>query len=164
VARGPLPKPGARRRNEPTIPGAVLPAEGREGDVPECPLRLGESGARWWAWAWSTPQASKWDGGSLYFVARRALLEDHAAALDFADELDLADLFAADDSDARDRVEWALSLLKRSATGEVALMKEMRELDNRLGLNPKAMLDLRWSIAPSEDKAPAAEVRSLRAV
>jgi hypothetical protein len=56
-------------------------------------------------------------------------------------------------------------LLKRSATGEVALMKEMRELENRLGLNPKAMVDLRWSVGEVE-AAPkrAAEVRQLRAV
>jgi hypothetical protein len=47
-----------------------------------------------------------------------------------------------------------LSTLKRSATGEVALMKEMRELDNRLGLNPKAMADLRWSIAADAKPEP----------
>jgi hypothetical protein len=166
VPRGPLPKPGARRQNPPTIPGAVLPAAGRDAPAPESPLALGEAGARWWAWAWSTPQAAKWDTGSLYFVARRALLEDHSAALTFADELDLGDLFAADDLDAKSRVEWALSLLKRSATGEVALMKEMRELDNRLGLNPKAMADLRWSIGEPEAAAPEkpAPVRRLRAI
>jgi hypothetical protein len=97
------------------------------------------------------------------------LLEDHAAALDFADDaLDVRDLFAEGDDEARRRVEWALGLLKRSATGEIALMKEMRELDNRLGLNPKAMADLRWSIEVGESAAPArrkaAEVRRLRAV
>lgn len=168
MSRGPLPNPQARRRNSPTIAAADLPAEGRRGEAPECPLDLAEAGSCWWKWAWSTPQATKWDAGALYFVARRALLEDHAAALDFADELDLGDLFAADDFDAKSRVEWALSLLKRSATGEVALMKEMRELDNRLGLNPKAMADLRWTIQPSSetpvaDETPAG-VRTLRAV
>jgi hypothetical protein len=169
MPRGPLPKPDARRRNEPTIPGTVLPAAGRRGAAPECPCALGDAGSRWWAWAWATPQATKWDAGSLYFVTRRALLEDHAAALDFADDaLDVRDLFAEGDDEARRRVEWALGLLKRSATGEIALMKEMRELDNRLGLNPKAMADLRWSIEVGESAAPArrkaAEVRRLRAV
>jgi hypothetical protein len=46
----------------------------------------------------------------------------------FTDELDLQDLFDADNREAQHRVEWALGLLKRSATGEVQLMKEMREL------------------------------------
>jgi hypothetical protein len=169
MPRGPLPKADARRRNEPTIPGTVLPAAGRKGAAPGCPFDLGGAGSRWWAWAWATPQATKWDAGSLYFVARRALLEDHAAALDFADDaLEIRDLFAEGDDEARRRVEWALGLLKRSATGEVALMKEMRELDNRLGLNPKAMADLRWSIEASAVAAPArpksGEVRRLRAV
>lgn len=170
MPRGPVPNPQARRRNQPTIAETVLPAGGRDGAVPESPLDLGDAGARWWAWAWSTPQATKWDEGSLYFVARRAVLEDHAAALQFSDELDLADLFAVDDKDAQAQVEWALGLLRRSATGEVALMKEMRELDNRLGLNPKAMADLRWTVAiDSSAAAPAgnaqsAEVRTLRAV
>lgn len=165
MPRGPLPSSGARRRNEPTIEGSVLPAAGRKGKAPESPLELHDAGARWWAWAWATPQASKWDAGSVYFVARRAVLEDHAAALKFADELDWSDLFREGDTEAKGRVEWALGLLKRSATGEVALMKEMRELDNRLGLNPKAMADLRWKIGETE-AAPkrSAEVRQLRAV
>jgi hypothetical protein len=122
--------------------------------VPKCPLELGEAGTRWWKWAWKLPQADRWDDGALYFVARRAMLEDHAAALSFADELDISDLFADGDFEARSRVEWALSTLKRSATGEVALMKEMRELDNRLGLNPKALAELRWTIAEGEEEKP----------
>jgi hypothetical protein len=128
-------------------------------------LELGEPGARWWAWAWGLPQAAKWDAGTLYFVARRAVLEDHAAALSFPDPLDVGDLFDEGNKEAARRVEWALNLLRRSATGEVTLMREMRELDNRLGLNPKAMADLRWSVG--EEEAPekkAAEVRKLRVV
>jgi hypothetical protein len=120
---------------------------------------------KWWRWAWKLPQAAKWDEGALYFVGRRALLEDHAAALDFADDLDLADLFASDNKEAAIRVEHALSLLKRSATGEVALMKEMRELDNRLGLNPKALADLRWTIDAVDEAdgdLPLAPVTRLR--
>ena len=164
MPRGPAPSANARRRNAPTIATTELPAEGRTGAVPKCPYQLGKSGDRWWKWAWKLPQATKWDDGSLYIVARRALLEDHAAALDFADTLDLADLFGAANEEARRSVEFALSLLKRSATGEVALMKEMRELDNRLGLNPKAMVDLRWSIKESAAPAQAATVAPLKMV
>jgi hypothetical protein len=155
MARGPLPSANARRRNAPTIPTNELPEKGRTGPIPGCPYELAAAGERWWKWAWKLPQATKWDDGALYVVARRALLEDHAAALDFSDELDLGDLFDLEGNDeAKRKVEWALSTLKRSATGEVALMKEMRELDNRLGLNPKAMADLRWSIAADAKPEP----------
>jgi hypothetical protein len=166
MARGPLPSANARRRNAPTINTSDLPAEGRQGAVPKCPYELGDAGDRWWKWAWKLPQASKWDAGALYVVARRALLEDHAAALAFTDELEWQDIFAEGDDEAKRKVEWALGLLKRSATGEVALMKEMRELDNRLGLNPKAMADLRWSIAEADTSTPnePAKVRQLRVV
>jgi hypothetical protein len=169
---GPLPNGQARRRNAPTISTTTLPAAGRKGRIPKCPYDLGKEGADWWKWAWRLPQATEWDDGSLYVVARRALLEDHAAALRFTDELDLQDLFDADNREAQHRVEWALGLLKRSATGEVQLMKEMRELDNRLGLNPKAMGELRWTIAeepepaaaPAPTRRPPAKVRRLKVV
>jgi hypothetical protein len=154
MPRGPLPSANPRRRNAPTISTTELPAKGRTDPVPKCPYELAQAGTRWWAWAWKLPQAAQWDAGALYVVARRALLEDHAAALDFTDQLRASDLFAAFDDDAAKQVEWALNLLKRSATGELALMKEMRELDNRLGLNPKAMADLRWSIAKEAKPEP----------
>jgi hypothetical protein len=142
----------------------LLPAEGRTGRAPKPPksYELGEAGLRWWRWAWKLPQAVKWDEGSLYFVARRAQLEDELDALSFDDELDLTDLLAGADEEAIDRVEFALQTLKRSATGSTTLMREMREIDNRLGLNPKALLDLRWTIEDSAAAdAPAEGVASL---
>jgi hypothetical protein len=170
MPRGPLPNPQARRRNTPTIAGTVLPAAGRDGDAPECPYDLARAGSAWWAWAWATPQAAKWDQGTLYVVARRAVLEDELAALAFfdADEFSLRDLLAEADEEAVRRVEWAIGTLKRLATGSTALMREMRELDNRLGLNPKAMADLRWSVAeadePEQTQAAKTKVHRLRAV
>lgn len=166
---GPLPEPGARRRNAPTIASQALPAAGRKGRPPKCPYDLGAPGAAWWKWAWKLPQAARWDDGALYFVARRAQLEDDLAALDFSDELELDDLLAGAEPEAIGRVEWALGLLKKSASGAGALMREMRELDNRLGLNPKALAELRWTIEKTDDKAdeesPAGgQVRKLRAV
>src|SRR5689334_856280 len=118
---GPLPNPQARRRNAPTISSTDLPREGRRGAAPKCPYPLGDAGRAWWAWAWALPQATRWDVGSLYFVARRASLEDLNA-----------EEFKA------------------------PVQKEMRELDNRLGLNPKAMADLRWRVADgAEEGKPA---------
>lgn len=152
MARGPLPNPNARRRNAPTIPTTQLPAGGRKGPAPDPPATyaLRDAGRAWWSWAWSLPQAAAWDAGVLYVVARRAQLEDELAALDFGDLLELDDLLAGADEDAIRRVEWALSTLKKSATGSIALMKEMRELDGKLGLTPKALADLRWTIVDDE--------------
>lgn len=163
---GPLPNASRRRRNAPTIQTTNLPAAGRKGRAPKSPYKLGKPGSEWWRWAWGTPQAARWDTGALYAAARRAQLEDELVALDFTDHLDLGDLLNGADDEAVRRVEWALSALKRSASGSVNVMKEMRELDKRLGLDPKALAELRWVIADEEpEEAPSvAPVRKLRAV
>lgn len=111
---------------------------------PDCPYDLAEAGSAWWAWAWRTPQAVRWDASATYTIARRAQLEDEFAALDFRDELEALDLFADGDEEAARRVEWALSALRRAAVGSVVLSKEMRELEAQLGLGPKAMAALGW--------------------
>lgn len=129
----------------------ALPAAGRRGRPPKCPYDLAAGGRAWWNWAWSTPQATQWNRGDHYHVARRAQLEDDQAALAFDDDLDLNDLLAGADPDAIARVKWALTLLKQLASGALAVKKEMRELDTRLGLNPQGMAALGWVIA-TEDK------------
>jgi len=171
VSRGPLPDPNALRRNKPSIPTTKLPVEGFDGEVPPPAYELGKEGAAWWAWAWTLPQAAAWDDGSVYALSRRAQLEDDLAALDLSDELDLADLLAGADDEAVDRVEFALRTLKKSASGRLAIQKEMRELDKRCGLDPKALPELRWTLVEKDedaDDAPAesgpAKVRHLRAV
>lgn len=129
------------------MPAAVLlPAAGRRGRPPRCPYDLADAGRSWWKWAWRTPQATRWNNGDLYHVARRAQLEDDAAALGFDDELDLKDLLAGADPEAIANVKWALTLLKQSASGLLAVKKEMRELETRLGLNPEGMNRLGWTI------------------
>jgi hypothetical protein len=163
---GPLPSPTARRRNAATIGTRVLPADGRPGRAPAVPkaYRLKSAGKAWWNWAWKLPQATAWDEGSRYFVVRRAQLEDELAALDFANMASLHDLLAGADTEAIERAEEAIELLKRLASGAASVQKEMREMDNRLGLNPKAMTELRWSIAeaPQPDPAPAASGDDVR--
>jgi hypothetical protein len=150
VFTGPIPDPNARRRNKPTIPTTRLPAGGRQDPAPECPYELAEAGATFWAWAWALPQAAAWDDGALYAIARRAKLEDDVAALVFSDYFDLDDLLAGADREAIVRVTQALLTLKRCATGKVTLEREMRELDNKLGLSPEAMARLRWTIVDDE--------------
>lgn len=164
---GPLPSENTRRRNAPTIPTTELSASGRKGRAPGLPdhYTLGKSGRAWWKWAWKLPQACAWDSGVLYVVARRAQLEDDLAAIEDADKLlgTLDDLLAEavgeDDVDEFYKtlraIERTMQKLKSLAGGRIGVMKEMRELDNRLGLNPKAMADLRWKIV--DDGTPQVE-------
>lgn len=79
-------------------------------------------------------------------VARRASLEDDLEALDDVRGLDFDDL-----GERADQVRATVSRVAALATGRLQIVKEMRELDDRLGLSPKAMAQLRWTI-----EAPAA--------
>lgn len=170
MARGPLPSGGAtRRRNAPTIPTTSLPAGGRKGRAPVPPLsyKLGPAGKAWWKWAWRLPQAAAWDDGALYAIARRAELEDELAAINSQPELDLSDLDDQSLLELKERIDWVLRALKSAAGGSATVMREMRELDNRLGLNPKALAELRWTIVddtPAKAPAPTkpSNVRQLR--
>jgi hypothetical protein len=176
---GPLPNPNKRRRNAPTVPTTVLPAAGRKGRPPKAPeaYSLQKAAAAWWKWAWGTPQASAWDKGALYVIARRAQLEDELAALDDSEDVlervhnsIMRILESEDPDDVPERLNYLgllLAKLKALAGGRVTLLKEMRELDKVLGLTPKGLADLRWSIqdlAEKENAGPVASVRQLRAV
>lgn len=170
MPRGPLPKPDARRRNAPTIPTTKLPAGGRTERAPAVPkpYKLGKAGAAFWRWAWKSPQATSWDSGALYTVARRSSLEDDLAALDLPDTtLEVIDLLGIDEESAK-LVAFALRQLKAHGAGRTSVMKEMRELDKVLGLNPKALADLRWTIVadaappPADAGAPPSNVRRIR--
>lgn len=156
MARGPLPSENARRRNSPTIPTTNLPVSGRKGRPPKPPeaYALGKAGAAWWKWAWTLPQAMAWDAGAFYSIARRAQLEDDLAILDTFDPFDLAELLGLEENDALRHLGWVIGRLKGMAGGRVTVLREMRELDNKLGLNPAAMAALRWKIV--DDKAPTA--------
>lgn len=143
---GPLPQPTRRRRNAPTIPTTTLPATGRPGPAPRLPksVELAAAGAAWWRWAWRTPQAAAWSTGDLYAVARRAQLEDDLAALRDVEGLDWDELGQVID-------EWQqFKAVARSLAslvgGKLAIIREVRELEDRLGLTPKAMAQLRWTI------------------
>lgn len=164
MPRGPAPSPNARRRNAPTIPTTLLPKAGRKGRAPALPATytLNAAGRAWWNWAWKLPQAEQWDRGALYAIARRAQLEDDLVALDEADSFSLEDHLGAladkltDAKAVRDTgkaIDFLIGRLKGLAGSRVSVLKEMRELDNRLGLNPKAMIDLRWSVDETEPKS-----------
>lgn len=149
---GPLPDPNARRRNAPTIPTSVLPAEGNDGPTPVVPASydLGAAGQAWWSWAWRLPQAAGWSAGDLYALARRASIEDDLVSLERAD-FDLEELLGIEkDSERTSALEAIIRRLKALAGGKVSLMREARELDNRFGLTPKGLADLRWTIRATE--------------
>lgn len=149
--KGPLPNPNARRRNAPTIPTTSLPVGGRKGAAPKCPYDLAKAGQTWWKWAWHTPQAAAWDDGALYAVARRAQLEDDLALLDTVSEFDLDELLGLENEYAvRDELKWIIGRLRALAGGRKGVVAAMGELDKRLGLDPKAMAELRWKIVDKE--------------
>lgn len=148
---GPLPNPNRRRRNAPTIATKNLPAKGRKGRLPKPPYELGDAGLAWWKWAWRTPQSTQWDQGALYAAARRAQFEDDIEALASVESLDVSELLDDDGT----RLKALIMRLKRLAGGYVTVAREMRELDKRLGLDPKALEELRWHIAAEDDDEAA---------
>lgn len=154
MPRGPLPNPDRRRTNAPTIPTTHLPSTGRSGPVPRPPswVNLDKAGKGWWAWAWKTPQAAGWSVGDLAMIARRAGLEDDLSYLADVKGLDALAALGMDDSELVRLVRGLAPL----ATGKLQILREMRELDDRLGLTPKGMAQLRWKIVDTEPESKPA--------
>lgn len=156
-SRGPLPDPNAIRRNAPRIPTTNLRASGPDREPPDVPetYSLHEAGRSFWDWAWRLPQACAWDDGTVYAVARRAQLEDDLAMLRGSDAwmIELEEFLDTAEDEIFGQIQKVFGALKRIAGNEVSLMKEMRELDNKLGLTPEAMARLRWQIVDDSDPA-----------
>ena len=94
----------------------MLPAGGRQGDVPAWPLELVNAAEmKIWHELWATPQAVAWERhGWIRVVARYCRVAVVAEGLD---------------KDA---------------------LSEARQLEDRLGLTPKAMRMLMWQIATDD--------------
>lgn len=155
---GPLPDPNRRRRNAPTVPTTSLKAEGRTEPAPDIPdwCPLGDAGRAFWVWAWATPQALAWgtEVGMEAWVARRSSLEDDLAALHAVEGLDFTEL-GPDQADREFRM--VVQRIAAMATGRLQILKEMREMDDRLGLTPKGMAQLRWQIVATPEQATTTE-------
>lgn len=152
---GPLPDPNAIRRNAPTIPTTRLPAGGRRGRVPSVPRwrHLGPAGKAWWRWAWRTPEACAWDDGAIMKVADRAALEDDLASIMRLDEVDDFLSSVAAVADIRE-VKSVVASLAALATNKLAIVRQMNEIDDRLGLSPKGRDALRLKVVPDADYYP----------
>lgn len=126
MANGALPNPASTRHGASSIPTTRLSASGRTDPAPVIPewMNLGSAATAWWEWAWKRPQACAWTESDAPVVARRALLEDELAAADDA-----------------------------THAARLSIMRMMTVLDEQLGLSPKALAALRWTIV---DDAPAA--------
>jgi len=131
AGRGPAPKPAdqRRRRNAPQGGEWVdLPREGRKGPAPKWMLPGKAPKAevlKLWRWAWGTPQATMWEGLALEpFVARWCVLT--------------VDVYGGD----------------LGATALMASLPELRQIEDRLGLNPKGLQERRWRLE-AEPERPA---------
>jgi hypothetical protein len=147
-------KPGARDpavNRGPAVAGAVyLPRAGREGPPPPWPLpEQSDRERQLWTRLWATPAATMWEQlGWADVVARyaRVLAEAEAPAA-----------YEVEDEDGHG----SKVILNRAAAESRA---EARQLEDRLGLSPIAMLRLRWVITESpavaEERESVVDVRS----
>lgn len=139
------PKPDAERRtrHQQEFGWTDLPAAGRQGPPPPMPDTEDYSElADWWADLWSSPQAVAWDqsGRTLHgLLHARWLLTETEVVVRNGHELAVA------------------------AAPRAALLSEMRQIEDRHGLNPKAMMQLRWRIVAGEaSQAPPTKPRAAR--
>ncbi len=134
------PKGDGERRNraERQFDWSVLPLEGRDGPPPALPAWRDWTAQTlaWWAELWATPQATMWDQSGRSMHTLALLHHELMTSNDGA---------------------WAKAA-KVSA--------EMRQHEDRHGLTPKAMLQLRWRVSssPALDGAQRAEGKVIHLV
>lgn len=172
---GPAPKPNARRRNA-TMATTKLPAEGRAGDPPTWPLpadivlterrnaaqRLADDVELELA----DPDVTGRKRGALTRKLDAARMEANVLTAQLNGQTRLetelwAELWATPQAVAWERQSWTREVAQyvrwkvAAEQGSLDASKEARQLADRLGLTPLALLRLRWEI--SEDEV--AEVR-----
>ncbi len=162
VNSGPPPDPNALRRSKKhdQATWTDLPAEGRQGPVPEWPLAASEVDR-------SAPPA-----------VRRAAVEARRRAADREVEL-WRELWATPQAVVWERMGWRVEValyvrlvVQAERAAETKALAEARMWSDRLGLNPAAMLRNRWRVVADEVAArrsvggtPSSSVRDrLRAV
>lgn len=192
---GPAPKPAAeRRRRNATTATTKLPAGGRTGDPPRWPLLADvvmveqRDAARRLADELELQLLEP----DLTGRARAAAQKKHDAATSTANILDRqleaqveveaelwAELWSTPQAAAWERLGWTREVAQyvrwkvKAEAGDLDSSKEARQLADRLGLNPLAMLRLRWEVAEDEmagqrqeraDRRPAGARHRLKVV
>lgn len=161
---GPPPTGHARRRNA-SVAMTTLPAEGRKGaDPPRFPLRsdlvlrarlavaLDRQVELQLAYDEGKPVGDKLD-----LAKEKVFVLQHVLAEQDEDEAALwAELWDTPQSVEWVRQRWTREVAMyvrwsvRANGGDLDAAKEARQLADRLGLNPQALLRLRWQIAVDE--------------
>lgn len=188
AGNGPTPKPdGARRRRNPTMTTTKLPSGGRKGRIPPFPLgpdihtqaKLTVAGRQV-----EDLQAREADGQDIDQARLTRLLERvevYTEVVKLQAGLELSvwkALWRTPAAQAWERLKWTHEIalyvrwLVLGENGDINAAKEARQLGDRFGLSPMAMLRLRWEIPGDEvgelrtSRSAAAEppARKLRAV
>ncbi|MCF2130124.1 hypothetical protein L1I79_27380 [Strepomyces sp. STD 3.1] len=181
---GPAPKPeGARRRRNATVAMTPLPPEGRKGRAPKWPLlddvvltaRRDQAlrKADELELALLEPDLK----GRAKAAAEKKADAAREAALILTKQLEAQqqlegelwrDLWKTPQAVMWQQMQWTREVAQyvrwksRAEAGDLDAAKEARQLADRLGLSPLAMLRLRWKIADPDDvkAAPAARRRA----
>ena len=183
---GPAPKPeGARRRRNSTVAMTSLPPEGRKGRPPRWPLpddvvltARRDSALRKadeLELALLEPDLK----GRAKAAAERKADAAREAALILTKQLEAQqkiegelwrDLWKTPQAVMWQQLSWTREVAQyvrwksRAETGDLDAAKEARQLGDRLGLTPLAMLRLRWTIADADEGKAAPRKRSAAGV
>ena len=167
---GPAPKPNARRRNA-TVAMTKLPAGGRRGSPPKWPLLddvvtaakrdMAQRQADELELALLEPDLQ----GRARSAAQRKLDAAQTTATVLDKQLEAqarvegelwAELWATPQAVAWERLGWTREVAQyvrwkvKAELGDLDASKEARQLGDRLGLTPLAMLRLRWEVTVDE--------------
>ena len=157
---GPAPDPNALRRDRPSDRDGwtSLPSEGRKGDAPAWPLRT---------WVEATAHLLNLDDLSASDkkipLGRDAIREDKREAEIWAELWTTPQAVVWERKKSVHDVALYTRFMFAAESGDMKAAAEARQWNDRLGLNPKAMLSLRWKISTDEVSvkraAPVAVVR-----
>ncbi|MDT0477389.1 hypothetical protein RM863_35235 [Streptomyces sp. DSM 41014] len=173
---GPAPKPGGARRRNATVAMTPLPAGGRKGRPPKWPLQddvvltarrdialrkaddlelaLLEPNLKGRAKANAEKKADSAREAALILTKQLEAQQAVEAQL-------WRELWATPQAVMWQKLSWTREVAQyvrwksRAESGDLDAAKEARQIADRLGLTPLAMLRLRWTIADSNDAAAA---------
>lgn len=169
---GPAPKPNARRRNA-TVAMVELPAAGRDGEAPPWPLLADivlstqRDTAQRTADDLELSLAEPTLSGRRRTTAQRkadaareaaAILTAQLAAQEQVESELWAQLWALPHAVEWERSGWVREVAQyvrwkaRGEQGDLDAAREARQMGDRLGLTPLAMLRLRWRVSADEDE------------